>query len=106
VLSGYKPKLLKISKSIDTFDTLFIGTPVWAGTCAPAVKSFLSKNNIKGKKIALFCTHRGEKGLTFEKMKKLLKESQIIGEKGFCNVHKEPEKAKKKAEEWLSELSL
>lgn len=35
---------------------VFLGTPVWASHCAPAINTFLDKTNLKGKKVFLFYT--------------------------------------------------
>jgi flavorubredoxin len=42
------------------YTTLILGSPVWARTCAPFIKTFLSSaQNIKGKKTAVFITGGG-----------------------------------------------
>lgn len=38
------------------YDLVAIGTPVWAGNMACAVRTYIEKNRSKFKKIALFCT--------------------------------------------------
>ena len=41
-------------KQITGMDTLYIGTPVWAGNGTPAVNEFLDRAELKGKKCFLF----------------------------------------------------
>lgn len=78
-----QPKLTPLNKDVDTYDILFIGTPVWAWTYAPALNTFFSTHLLSNKKIALFCCHGGGKGKTFNHMKEALKDNQILGEIDF-----------------------
>ncbi len=103
VIMKKKPKLLPLGKKPEGYDLLFIGTPVWASNFAPALRTFLSENRLKGKKIALFCCYGGSPGEALENMKKELAGNSIIGEIGF----KEPKnsgESRKKAEEWARKM--
>ncbi len=40
-------------------DIVFIGTPVWAGNMAPAVREYITKYKDSIKKLAVFCTFGG-----------------------------------------------
>jgi flavodoxin len=43
------------------YDTLIVGSPTWASSCSPFIKTFFSSaKNIKGKKTALFITCGGK----------------------------------------------
>lgn len=44
------------------YDIVIIGTPVWAFTMAPAVRTYLNKNKGRIKKTAFFCTQGGAGG--------------------------------------------
>ncbi|MDR0755366.1 MAG: hypothetical protein LBE99_00420 [Puniceicoccales bacterium] len=57
--SGHKPTLRKRLENIDNYGVIFLGSPVWCGTIAPAVTSFLSTHDLSGKTIIPFCTHGG-----------------------------------------------
>lgn len=57
--SDYRPELKTKVDNMDEYDTLIVGTPIWGGHLAPAMKSFLASYNLKGKNIAPFCTHGG-----------------------------------------------
>jgi flavodoxin len=42
------------------YTTLVVGSPTWAGSCSPFIKTFFSSaKNIKGKKTAMFITRGG-----------------------------------------------
>ncbi len=69
-----KPTLKKYKFDINKYETIIIGSPVWAYTYSPPIHSFLSENVIEGKKVAFFCCHEGGKGKTLEAIEKLLGE--------------------------------
>lgn len=78
-----KPELLPLEKNPQDYDVLFIGSPAWAWTYAPALNTFFSQCALSNKKIALFCCYRGGKGNIFNNMKKNLGNNQILGEIDF-----------------------
>lgn len=57
--NDYRPELKTKVDNMDEYDTLIVGTPIWGGHLAPAMKSFLASYDLKGKNIAPFCTHGG-----------------------------------------------
>jgi flavodoxin len=83
VFRGIKPPLKPLSVNINAYDLIILGTPVWAGSPTPAIASFLDKNSITGKKIALFCSHGGGMGKALDKLKALLTGNTVIGEIDF-----------------------
>jgi flavodoxin len=102
-----KPELLPLDKNPEDYDLLFIGTPVWAGSCASPMNSFLSSYPVTDKKIAFFCCHAGGKGKILEKMREALKGNEFIGEIDFKNPLKhDTEKNITKAEDWATKMSM
>ncbi len=100
-----KPELSPLEKNPDDYDVLFIGTPVWAWSFAPALNSFLSSSNIKGKKIALFCCSGGSSGKTMEDFKKALPGNEFLGESEYLNpLHTDKKGAEEKAREWARHI--
>ncbi len=54
------------------YDLVAIGTPVWAGNMACAVRAYIQRNRSKFKKLALFCTMGGSGDQnTFKEMEAL-----------------------------------
>lgn len=53
------PELKEDDLDISSYDTVFIGYPVWATDVPQAVISFLSKYDLSGKTVIPFCTHDG-----------------------------------------------
>lgn len=56
---GVLPALSGELPEIDGFDVVFIGTPNWCGTAAPPVLTYLSQTDLRGRRVAPFCTHGG-----------------------------------------------
>ena len=57
--SGSKPALKTKVDRIGSYDVIFVGTPIWWGTMAAPVKSFLSEYDLAGKTVVPFVTHAG-----------------------------------------------
>jgi flavodoxin len=58
---GFKSSIKPMDFSLEKYDSVFLGTPVWGGKTTPAINKFLSKANFKGKNIWLFITKADEK---------------------------------------------
>ncbi len=99
-----KPKLLPFDKNPEEYDLIIIGTPVWASTMTPAVRSFLSGNAFRDKKFGLFCCHRGGPGKTLSFMKELLEGNDILGSIEFREPIKDVLNKKEQACEWAQGL--
>lgn len=104
VVHKEKPELLQYSKDIADYDCLIIGTPVWAFTFTPAVRSFLSKEKIHGKKVALFCCCDGMAGKTIENLKKEISGNDFIGDLVLERTAKNREVNKQKALDWVKTI--
>ncbi len=63
---GIKPEL-KDNGNVSGYDIIFVGTPAWWYTMAPAVMTFLENNDFKGKTIVPFITHGGGGGYNIAK---------------------------------------
>jgi len=51
-----KPQKVDLS----SYDTLYIGAPIWLYSPAPPIFEFVSKNDLKGKKVVLFNSMNGK----------------------------------------------
>jgi len=100
-----KPKLEPIEINPNDYDMIFIGTPVWAWTFSPPIRSFLAEYDLSGKSVALWICHGGGPGKTLEKLKDYIKNSDVLGELDFRDPLKnDPEGAKEKVLEWVKEI--
>lgn len=55
-------KIKEIEKNPAAYDIVIIGTPVWAFTMAPAIRTYTTLNKENFKKVAFFCTSQGSGG--------------------------------------------
>ena len=53
---GFIPAVKPLNINIADYDVIFLGYPVWFGTYAPPVASWLNDVDLSGKKIVPFCT--------------------------------------------------
>ena len=97
---GMTEKLAEIKqtkKDSSKYDLVIIGTPVWGFNMASPIRTYLTQNKNKFKKIAVFCTHDGGPGKTLAKMTSLIEKRAVavldINRK-FLNEKKEQEKLK------------
>jgi flavodoxin len=105
VMTGKKPALLPLPVDINAYDLIILGTPVWAGSPAPALAAFIGSTKISGKKLALFCCHRGGMGNVFGKLKKYLFGNSFSGEIDFREALKEnPADLHQKITGWLKTI--
>ena len=92
----------KVAKEVKNYETVFVGTPIWFGTFAPPVKTFLQENKWAGKKLFFFCTHgSGGAGRFFGDAAKLCAGAQIG--KGFSCYGNHSAKSAPQVKKWLKE---
>lgn len=53
---GILPDIQALKTDLTNYDVIFIGYPVWFGTYAPPVITFLKNTDLSGKKLVPFCT--------------------------------------------------
>lgn len=56
IAAGYCPPLTTQIDSIDSYDVIFVGYPIWVETAAPPIRTFLTTHDFSGKTIVPFCT--------------------------------------------------
>ena len=72
---GEMPKLKPYDFDASKYDLIVFGTPVWAGTFNPCIRTFIHDNRetLKNKEYAVFCCHSGGGGeKTFRKLREYL----------------------------------
>lgn len=100
-----KPPLHPFDKNPLEYDVLFIGTPVWAFTFAPPLRTFFSNVVLENKKIALFCCHEGSMRKTLDNMVSKLKGNNIIGKNDFFHpLQSNKQKTTSKAANWAVDI--
>jgi len=76
-----EPELERGIVDYAAYDVLFVGTPVWAGTMVPPIRTFLKSEAVKGKKIYVFCTYGGGVGGALHDMRDISL-GDVVGELG------------------------
>ena len=72
---------IEISKPVEDYDFVVVGSPVWAGKIAPAIRTFLVKNDFSNKQVAFFVTLGGDKPeKTLQNIKETIKPKSLVGE--------------------------
>ena len=100
-----KPKLMEFDINPLGYDLIILGTPVWAWTYSPPIRSFLSKYDLTGKNVALLTCSAGDGVKAMNRFKESLKDSSIVGEIRFQEPKQHgSETAKEKAAEWAREI--
>ena len=103
--SGFKPVLKTKVKEIGSYDVIFVGTPIWWGTIAAPVKSFLSQYDLSGKTIVPFCTHAGSgQGRSVTDISKLCPKSTIL--EGIAVWGRDAKTAQNEVSEWLRKIKM
>jgi len=75
---NYFPALRNGKINLSPYDMIVVGTPVWYGRAAPAVISFLLKNNFSGKKVYFFSAYSGNAGLAIDEMRNACKGATFV----------------------------
>lgn len=75
--SNYLPEIQEINVDLSKYDEIILGTPVWWYRPVPAIRTFLSQNDLSGKVIKPFATNAGWLGRTFNEIKKLCPNSKV-----------------------------
>lgn len=77
---GDTPLLKPYVFKAEAYDRIILGTPIWAGTFAPPIKTFIEENKeqLRGKKISVVaCSSGGGAEKAIEKLKKLTEVTDI-----------------------------
>lgn len=105
VVMGILPKIEPIQIDLDKFDTILLGSPIWAGTFAPPIRTFLENEKIVNKKIAYFYTHDGGAKFAVARAKDAItKQNTYITSLGLENALKNKEICKQQAIEWAKKI--
>jgi flavodoxin len=102
-MSGKETEIAPTQRNPADYDLIILVQPVWAFSPTPAIRTYANKNDLSGKKVALFFggTNLRE---AVEKTKALMPNSTFVGELAVEEPLKNKEEAKKKIAEWCNTL--
>ena len=75
--SNHLPEIKDINVDLTKYDEIILGTPVWWYRPVPAIRTFLTQNDLSGKIIKPFATNAGWLGRTFNEIKSLCPNSKV-----------------------------
>jgi flavodoxin len=101
---GKETEISPTVKSPAEYDLIIVGTPVWAGRPSPAIATYLKKNNLSGKKVALFFTRGGKKPTALDETKTLIPNSEFIGHLSLINPILTKDESEKQIRDWCKTL--
>jgi flavodoxin len=104
-MSGKETEIAQTKRNPTDYDLIIIGQPVWAGSPTPAIRTYVSKNDLSGKKVSLFFSDVGL-GQAVEKTKALMPNSTFVGELALSKALENKEETKKKIAEWCNTLKM
>jgi flavodoxin len=103
---GKETKISPTTKIPNDYELVIFGTPVWAGKPAPAINTYLKKNNLSGTKVAAYFTKSQKKSEAIKEAKMLVPNSTWVGELLVINPLKNKEKTEKQIIEWCKTITV
>ena len=103
---GNETEIEQTKYSPSDYDLIILGSPVWNKRIAPAMRTYLNKNDLSKKKIAFFNTNDSDESQnTFSVMRELAKNQKPVAELVVSKVQKDKKEAEKKIENWCKQLT-
>ena len=77
--SNFKPEIKGTVANFESYDIILVGSPIWCGTIAPPVATFLSNYDFSGTTVLPFITFGGGgKGKSIEDIKNLCPKAVLL----------------------------
>lgn len=81
-----KPEISHTEFVADEYDLIVLGTPVWSGSMAPAIRSFLDVHEFFRRTLALFCSYERRVGNALSEIRRALSGNTILDEARFRTI--------------------
>ena len=99
---GSRPKMVEDNFSVESYDTIFLGFPIWWYIAPTIINTFLEKHDFSNKKIILFATSGGSRfGQTIDNIKRSVSETTEVIEGEILNHNPDTETLKNWAEKYI-----
>ena len=100
-----EPELLPFDLKPEDYDIIFFGTPVWAWTYSPALRTYFRDHKPVGKKVALFYCHGGGPRNFLEKFEEAVEGNEFLGSIDFKDpVRHDKDKDIERVKGWSAEI--
>lgn len=84
-MAGKGHELVQSKFDLKKYDTIYLGFPIWFGTYAPPITTFLADNDLTGKKLVIFCTYgSGGRKASAAKIARECPGAEILGSFGIA----------------------
>ncbi len=94
-----EPELENYVFDSSQYDLVILGTPIWAGTFVPPLRTFLKQQKLANKNIALYaCCAGGSTARCFQKLKEELPGCTVLGELTLVDPKRNEMQAKQEIE--------
>lgn len=95
------PPIHPLTKNLEEYDWILLGTPVWAGTCAPPIHTLLTSGLLQGKEVHYFYTHDGGASKAPERIRSLVEPAnRLASTLGILTPSANPEEKRRQAASW------
>lgn len=101
------PKLEPIRVDFSKYDTIFVGSPIWAWSLTPPIKSFILNDYLIDKDLYFFYTHEGGPGKVEKSFKIMVeKKNRFLGTCGFIPPKNNFDLINQQVYDWLNLLNI
>jgi len=103
-----KAEIAETNKNPSEFDLVVVGTPNWVSRPSPAIRTYLSKYDLAGKKVAPFCITDGYSGgeKVIKEIRALIPNSDSTEHLVVVKPAKNKADTENKISEWCNRLKL
>ena len=102
---GEKLTEIEFEKNPQDYDTIIIGSPIWAGRMIPPLRTYMNSIDLKGKRVAFFICSLSEAYLEiFPQLKEMTPESEHIGTFGITQKRFKEEDYEGELEAFIAQI--
>jgi len=97
---------IEVTNSVEDYDLVVVGSPVWAGKISPAIRTFLVTNDFSNKRVAYFVTLGGNKAeKSLKNMKETITPKLVLGELGITKALENQDETEKQVIDWCKQIA-
>jgi flavodoxin len=97
-------EIASTAKAPCDYDLIILGTPIWAWAPTPAFRTYVAKNGLGGRKVAVFYTYGSDPKQASEKIHQVLEGVEVVGELALKDPSKNKAETEKQIAQWCQTL--
>lgn len=103
--TNFLPPIQPVTADWSNYDTIYLGFPIWGNTIPQPMATFLSQNNLAGKKLIPFCTHDGYGvGRSFQVVSEYCPNAKLLA--GFDMLGSNSRNSRQLLTAWLNRIGI